>query len=186
MILLPSLLHCGLLAGAALSHRPESPRCQICSEMRAATNMQKGRDTYDFTLVHLCNLMFLFHTTYKDCQLSGFDEIHRVYVRFGNFVTLSKNQENKYDHAPALRRASEQPEQRMHKITCTYTPRTWIQSMPSISYLLDKDLSTGKSHIGHACSKKLFAEGFQAEGLTKSGRQNIQRARVRCGQQRTS
>ena len=77
--------------------------------------MQKGRDTYDFTIVHLCNLMFLLHTTYKDCQLSGFDEIHRVYVRFGNFVTLSKNQENKYDHAPALRRASEQPEQRMHK-----------------------------------------------------------------------
>ena len=49
--------------------------------------------------------------------------------------------------------------------------RHGFELMLSILYLLHKDLSRGKSHIGHACSKKLFAEGFQTEDLKKSERE---------------
>ena len=98
---------------------------------RHACGNEQCRKGETRTISPLCIVATWCFSSIPPTKTASSPDLMRYIELMFDWATLSPYQKTKkiniIDHAPALRRASKEPELRMHKTTCTYTPRTWIR-----------------------------------------------------------
>ena len=98
---------------------------------RRACGNEQCRKGETRTISPLCIVATWCFSSIPPTKTASSPDLMRYMELTFDWATLSPCEKTKkismIDHAPALRRTSEQPELRMHKTTCSYTTRTWIR-----------------------------------------------------------